>query len=225
MHPFSDAKIIDCWHKNARPWTNAVRTGRIESRRLVTDRALVDAIVSRGPRSVLDVGCGEGWLARELASRDIHVEGIDVVPELVAAAQRGGGGNFRVASYEDLATGTCKLCIDAMVCNFSLLGKESVEGLYTAIPSLLQPQGSVIVQTLHPVSACGDLPYKDGWRQGLWDGCGPDFTDPAPWYFRTLESWQRLFADNGLRLLEMREPQHPKTRIPASIIFIAAKSA
>lgn len=222
MHPFSDVKIIDCWHKNARSWTAAVRSGHIESRRLVTDRAVVDAVVSRRPHSVLDMGCGEGWLARELSSRGIHVEGIDVVPELVQAAQHGGGGHYRVASYEELAAGTFRLSCDVVVCNFSLLGKQSVEGLFNTMPSLLQPQGSVIVQTLHPVSACGDLPYKDGWRQGSWDGCGPDFTEPAPWYFRTLESWLRLFADSGMRVLEMREPLHPQTGKPVSMVFIAA---
>ena len=115
MHPFSDAKIIDCWHKNARPWTKAVRSGRIESRRLVTDQAMVDAVVSRAPRSVLDLGCGESWLTRELAGRGIHVQGFDVVPTLIQAARRSGGGNFQVASYEDIAAGKCRFTTDAVV--------------------------------------------------------------------------------------------------------------
>jgi hypothetical protein len=76
------------------------------------------------------------------------------------------------------------------------------------------------VQTLHPVAAGGDLPYRDGWRRGSWSGCGPGFIDPAPWYFRTLESWAVLFADNGFRLRETREPVHPETGSPASLIFI-----
>lgn len=109
-------------------------------------------------------------------------------------------------------------------CNFSLLGKQSVEALCKAVPALLNPQGSLIVQTLHPAAACGDLPHEDGWSQGSWDGCGQDFSDPAPWYFRTLESWLRLFADSGLRLLELREPLHPMTHNPVSMIFIAANS-
>jgi 2-polyprenyl-3-methyl-5-hydroxy-6-metoxy-1,4-benzoquinol methylase len=225
MDPFSDAKIIDSWHKNAAPWTAAVREKQIESRRLVTDQAIIDAILSRTPDSVLDIGCGEGWLARALAAHAIPVLGVDVVPELIRQAQSAGGGEFRVVSYQQISAGNLDTVADAVVCNFALLGKESVEDLFAAVPSLLNPHGTFIVQTLHPVAACGDSPYRDGWRAGSWRGFNSTFTDPAPWYFRTLESWKTLFADSGLRLLEIREPLHPQTQKPLSVIFIAAVSA
>lgn len=218
---FSDAKIVDSWEKNARPWTDAVREGQIDSRSKVTNQAIVDAILSRSPLSVLDIGCGEGWLARELAARNIHVVGVDAVPELIEIAQHAGGGDFRIASYEEIAAGKVKVSVDIMVCNFALLGKESVEGVFRTASSLLNPHGSFLVQTLHPVVACGDLPYQDGWWEGSWAGFSSNFRDPAPWYFRTLQSWIKLFVDSGLRLLEVREPIHPKTQKPASVIYIA----
>ncbi|HEY8683307.1 MAG TPA: class I SAM-dependent methyltransferase, partial [Rhodanobacter sp.] len=74
---------------------------------------------------------------------------------------------------------------------------------------------------LHPLTACGGQPYRDGWREGSWAGFTADFSDPAPWYFRTLESWVRLFSEHGLRLLELREPLHPQTRQPISLILMA----
>ncbi|MEW5305968.1 MAG: hypothetical protein WDW36_008476 [Sanguina aurantia] len=82
-----DSEIIDAWHANAAPWTVAVRAGDIASRRLVTDAAIIDAVLARAPRTVLDVGCGEGWLARALACRDIDVTGIDVVQALIDQAR------------------------------------------------------------------------------------------------------------------------------------------
>ena len=222
MPEFSDRRIVTSWHTNARPWTKAVQNQEIESRTLVTDQAIVQAVTSLRPRRVLDVGCGEGWLARSLADRGTEVVGVDVVPELIAEAQRLGGGRFRICSYEDMAAGRLRAeRFDTIICNFSLLGKDSVEQLLSALPRYIQPQGHVLIQTLHPVTAYGDRPYCDGWRPGSWDGFGPEFTDPAPWYFRTVESWVRLLRDNGFAILECREPVHPRTGKPASIIFVS----
>jgi 2-polyprenyl-3-methyl-5-hydroxy-6-metoxy-1,4-benzoquinol methylase len=221
MDPPNDTRIIDSWLRNALPWTAAVRENQIESRVLVTNQAIIDAVLSRSPSSVLDIGCGEGWLVRALAQHGIRGTGVDVVPALIDEARRRGGGDFRVASYEQLASGMLHSTSDVAVANFSLLGKESVERLIRCVPELLPPRGALIVQTLHPSIECGDLPYEDGWREGSWAGFSDAFSDPAPWYFRTVESWITLFVKSGLRLAEMREPRNPKSRKPASVIFIA----
>ena len=223
MDPLSDAKIIDSWQTNATPWTAAVREERIESRRLVTNQAIIDVVMSRRPASVLDIGCGEGWLTRALIDRGVtRIVGVDAIPALIDQARAGGGGEFRVASYEDVARGALEFTVDVAVANFALIGKDPVDALIMASPTLLQSGGALIVQTLHPVMACGDQPYKDGWRTGSWAGFSSDFSDPAPWYFRTLESWVDLIAQSGLRLIAMREPIHPTTNKPASVIFIAS---
>jgi len=218
---FSDAQIVDSWHTNAAPWTAAVRERQIESRRLVTDSAIIDAALSRAPGSALDIGCGEGWLVRALSDRGVRAVGVDVVPELVDHARRAGGGVFHVASYEAIAAGALDLRFDVAVANFSLIGRESVEHLLASASRLLVPGGSLVVQTLHPVVANGDARYEDGWRAGSWAGFSSDFSDPAPWYFRTIESWVRLFEASGLRLIDLREPLHPISARPASIIFVA----
>ena len=224
IDPLSDAKIVDSWHTNAAPWTDAVRERAIESRALVTDRAIVDTVMGRSPTTVLDVGCGEGWLVRALAERGVRATGVDVVPELVERARAAGTDDVRVASYEDIAGGAPNLRdvrVDVAVANFALIGRESVEGLVRALPRLLAPGGAFVVQTLHPLVATGDAPYEDGWRVGSWAGFGEAFTDPAPWYFRTTESWVRLLVSAGLRLVALREPVHPRTGRPASLILVA----
>jgi|TARA_R110000851_G_C12940380_1_gene552195 2-polyprenyl-3-methyl-5-hydroxy-6-metoxy-1,4-benzoquinol methylase len=223
MNPYSDEKIVDSWVKNASQWSSAVQGGHIESRNLITNKAIVEAVLSHSPKSVLDIGCGEGWLVRELSSQVPHLLGVDVVPDLIEQAKSAGGGHFLVVSYEDVAGGAVEGLFDVVVCNFSLLGKESVEALFVAIPAILNPGGALIVQTPHPMMA-GDLPYIDGWRGGSWTGFGSGFIDPAPWYFRTLENWVALFSGNGFRLLDVREPIHPKTHKPASIIFTGERS-
>ncbi len=223
MAELDEQKIIQSWRINAGSWTHAVREERIESRKLVTNQAIVDTILRYHPATVLDVGCGEGWLARKLAEQGAQVVGIDVIPALIESARRLGGGDFQVCSYEELANGCLRRQFDGIVCNFSLLGNESVANLFRAMPALLHDGGHVFVQTLHPYIACGDTPYTDGWRPGSWTGFGSEFSDPAPWYFRTVASWVRLFIDSGLALVELLEPLHPETNKPASIVFVGAK--
>ncbi|WP_336368285.1 class I SAM-dependent methyltransferase [Marinobacter sp. C2H3] len=214
-----DDKVLNSWHKNASAWTQAIRSGSIESRKRVTDAAIIEAVLSLAPASVLDIGCGEGWLLRALAGRVRTRVGVDAVSELIDQAQSAGGGTFCTAAYDDIANGTLNQRFDVAVCNFSLIGKAPVDALFQGADRFLNPGGSLVVQTLHPLIA-GEPPYTDGWRAGSWAGFGPAFKDPAPWYFRTLESWVRLFTGNGLALKEIREPVHPVTREAASVILI-----
>lgn len=223
MTELDEQKIVQSWQLNAGAWTHAVREEQIESRKLVTNQAIVETVLRYHAATVLDVGCGEGWLARKLAEQGAQVVGVDVVPALIENARQLGGGNFEVCSYEELAAGGLRRQFDGIICNFSLLGNESVTNLFKAMPALLHDRGHLFIQTLHPHIACGDAPYIDGWRSGSWTGFGPEFSDPAPWYFRTVVTWVKLFFDNGLALVELLEPLHPETNKPASIVFVGAK--
>jgi 2-polyprenyl-3-methyl-5-hydroxy-6-metoxy-1,4-benzoquinol methylase len=224
MDAARDAEIVVSWRKNAEAWTRAVRDQEIESRRVATDAAILKAVRARAPRVVLDVGCGEGWLTRALAAEGARVTGVDAVPALVERARGAGGGDFRVMTYEDVAAGALGVAYDAAVCNFSLIGKDPVDRLVRAMPSVLASGGALFVQTVHPLMTTGDLPYVDGWREGSWAGFGAEFTDPAPWYFRTVETWVALIVSAGLRLEGLREPIHPVTGRPASILFTAVRT-
>jgi 2-polyprenyl-3-methyl-5-hydroxy-6-metoxy-1,4-benzoquinol methylase len=218
----NDQQIIECWKRNSEPWTHAVRERLIHSRVLVTDAAIEKVILARSPSTVLDIGCGEGWLARRLADHGMEVLGIDVVPELIESARRKSDGRFEVMSYEALAEQGLPGAFDVCVCNFSLLGADATADVFAVVPSLLAPGGALIVQTLHPWSACGDQPYRDGWREGSWAGIDAKFGEPAPWYFRTLHSWTQLFSKSGLRIETILEPCHPETGLPASLIIAGA---
>jgi len=225
MINYSDKNITESWLQNAKPWVTAVRSNEIESRSLITNKAIIDTILGKAPKTVLDIGCGEGWLARELYKSDVSTLGIDVVPELVEAASREGSGIFRLLSYEELTQYSVKEKFDVIVCNFSLLGHKSVIKIFKTIPYMLNDHGYFIIQTIHPIAGCGDFKYEDGWRKGSWGGFSDNFTNPPPWYFRTLETWKALFQFNGFELSEIFEPLNPKTKNPASVIFVGELSA
>ncbi len=216
----NEKHIITSWLQNAKPWIQAITNDEIESRQLTTNEVIVNTLLKKAPKKVMDIGCGEGWLARVLHESGIKVHGIDIVPELVDEAKRLGGGSFQVLPYEDLPKGVIKEKFDVVVCNFSLLGNESVNHIFQSVKHLLNDNGFFIIQTIHPIAGCGEAEYKDGWRAGSWAGFNPKFTNPPPWYFRTLETWKSLFMQYEIRLSEILEPVNPKTGTFASIIFI-----
>ncbi|WP_420125494.1 class I SAM-dependent methyltransferase [Longimicrobium sp.] len=221
-----EAALIWSWMANADAWTRAVREGRIASRRLATDAAIVQAVAELQPGRVLDLGCGEGWLMRALAERGIEAIGLDVSLELVMAAEETGGGRYRCCSYDELVDDPTRAGgpYDAIACNFSLLSANLVP-LLTALRANLAPGGALVIQTVHPWTAAGDEGYADGWRTETFDAFGGEFAEPMPWYFRTLGSWTDALRGAGFRLATLREPIHPETGQPASLLMVAEIAA
>src|SRR5919107_3888749 len=122
-------RIRASWTENADAWTDAVRARRIPSRRLGTDAAVLATCLrvlaaSERPRA-LDVGCGEGWLARALAPHSAHVLGVDGSAELIAHARAASDEpnlSFEVATYEELrSTVRAPGPFDLVVANYALL--------------------------------------------------------------------------------------------------------
>lgn len=213
------------WNANAGAWTAAVRGGTIPSRALGTDAAIIDAVMARRPRRVLDVGSGEGWLARALSERGVEVTGIDGSPALVESARAAGGGTFYICDFASLATAPELRGerYDAIVCNFALLA-EDIAPILRALAGYLTPAGAVIIQTVHPWVARGEGGYRDGWRTETFAGMGDGFVEPMPWYFRTLESWMGVLVSSGLRIDGLREPRHPQTGDPLSLLVAVSVS-
>ena len=208
------------WTSNADVWAKAVRSHAIESRRLVTDDAVVAAVLDCGGTRVLDVGCGEGWLARRLSAEGREVVGFDGSRRLVELAIEGGGGTFELLDYDAFAADPTRLGrdFDVAVANFSLLGQPLAE-LLRALRRVVAPRGRLVIQTVHPA---GVGAADDGWREEHYEPLAPLAFEPMPWFFRTRASWVRELSAAGWRLAAAREPTSPATGAPASLILIAA---
>ncbi|WP_435605319.1 class I SAM-dependent methyltransferase [Pseudomonas knackmussii] len=220
------ARIQRSWQRNAEAWARVVREQRIESRRLVTDDAIVEAVLQGSPRRVLDIGCGEGWLCRVLAERGCESVGIDASAPLIELARQGGGGRYEVLSQEQLLgeEGAGLGRFDALVCNFALFAEDLLP-LLTALHNYLAPGGRLLIQTLHPWAACGDEPYADGWRLETFAAFGDEFAEPMPWYFRTFESWLAALHAGGWTLQALREPRRPDTGLACSLLLVAVEAS
>lgn len=218
----SSKTILQSWQANAGNWVQTVDHQEIESRKLVTNQAVVETVVHLHPNTVLDIGCGEGWLTRALIGKGMDVTGVDAIPELVANAQAKGPGKFLEASYRDIA-GKDALAghsYDLVVINFALIDQEETELLIHYLPNIINQDGYLVIQTLHPFSVIGNFAYKSSWQPGSWNGMKRQFVQPYDWYFRTLGDWIRLFNNANLEVEDMIEPLHPETQQPASVIFV-----
>lgn len=215
------ADLARSWIANARAWTDIVRAGGIASRRLATDAAIVRAVLARAPRRVLDLGCGEGWLARTLSAQGVTVVGVDASAPLIDAARQAGGGTFHVLSYADLAADPAMAGtdFDVIAINFALL-HDDVAPLLGALRRVLAPGGALLIQTVHPWNA--GPPYQDGWRVEDFRGFGDKGGwQTMPWYFRTLGSWLALLRTSGYAMTALHEPLHPETALPLSLLLTA----
>jgi 2-polyprenyl-3-methyl-5-hydroxy-6-metoxy-1,4-benzoquinol methylase len=223
----SPADLLDhSWDENAKAWTVTVRDGRIESRRVATDRAIVDAVLRHAPRRVLDVGCGEGWLCRALGKHGIDCVGVDGSADLIRAARSADPeGEYHLLRYGDIdrLTEIVKVsATDVAVCNFALL-HEQIARILVAVHAVLRPGGILLIQTVHPWAVSDGSDYVDGWRTEdfAWSSCR--FPKAMPWYFRTLESWTAVILDNGFVLDAIAEPLHPESRKPLSLLLAAVR--
>jgi 2-polyprenyl-3-methyl-5-hydroxy-6-metoxy-1,4-benzoquinol methylase len=217
----NEQKIINSWQANANNWIDIIDNNGIESRRLITNKSIVDAVCKVKPLTVLDIGCGEGWLSKELQQQGMDLTGVDVIPELIERAKGKVTGDFFVASYEEIYSGNIPFSksFDAIVINFALIGKESTENLLAYLPKLLTKAGKLFIQTLHPGSRKSINDYESGWKEGSWDGLGEQFSMPYQWYFRTMEDWLLLLSQSGFTKIKATEVVHPYSDKPLSVIF------
>jgi hypothetical protein len=212
-----EQEILQSWQANANNWVHVLDNALLPARTLVTNNAIIQTIKKYNPVSVVDVGCGEGWLCRALQLHNINTIGFDAIENLVnTCIERDKTGLYFTASYNDNELIKNKIFQKASlaICNFSLIGNKSTNSVIETLALCNMP---IIIQTLHADNIEDN--QQSGWKNGSWAGMEDYFTMPYKWYYRTLEDWYVLFKNNNLNVKEVVAPIHPVTQKPASIIF------
>lgn len=146
-----------------RLWINPVRVGFF-SRVLRQERAL-----EQGRRRILDVGCGGGVLAEELARVGLEVTGIDPAPESIEAARAhaavsGLSIDYRTGTGEHLpfADGSFEL----VACCDVLEHVDDVEPVMGEIARVLAPGGLFLFDTINRtfISKLAIIKVMQEWR-------------------------------------------------------------
>ena len=173
-----------------------------------------------GARLVVDVGTGEGQIARLAASTGARVVGVDASwAQLEAAARRGGGASYARADAHRLPFADRSFDV-ALIC----LVLEHVEDLGAALDEIsrvLLPGGRLLLALNHPLLQAPGSGWIDDhilgeqyWRIGPYLREDRSLEEVSkgvvlPFVHRPLSAYVNGLADRGLVVTRMEEPAPP----------------
>ena len=219
----------EAWEHGAQAWTALVRGGG-DAPYAWNAPAFFELLPPPG-RLTVDVGCGEGRVARELTQRGHRVVGVDASPALVRLAREADPeGDYRVADaaalpLEDGAA-------DLVVAFMALHDVEDLDGAIREAARVLECGGRLCFAILHPVATAGELA-----------GDGPDaafvlerpYFEPAAierplgafmilQFHRPIATYARVLEEHGFAIEALREVA-TRRRAPGSIpMFLHARA-
>ncbi|MEM6396862.1 MAG: class I SAM-dependent methyltransferase [Bacteroidota bacterium] len=202
---------LHTYQQNAPAWLVTIDQNEIPSREW-TNPAILHAARSLQPQSILDVGCGEGWLLRTLAAPDGNYNppekrvGIDGVPALIeAASKRDPAGQYLTIPYDQLSADADLGSFELIICNYSLFGKESVVELLQKLTHFISPKGYLLIQTIHDTV----FPDPSRWVEEDWCAMKQNYQGGYKWYYRSLAEWNRDFEQSGWSMFRYIETSKP----------------
>jgi SAM-dependent methyltransferase len=113
-------------------------------------------IVPAAGELTLDIGCGEGRVARALCGRGHRVLAIDASPTLAGLAAT--HDDAQTALVADAAALPVRdACADQAVAFMSLQDVDDLDGAVRAVGRALRPGGQLCLAILHPLSTAGSF--------------------------------------------------------------------
>jgi SAM-dependent methyltransferase len=216
------------WDRLARWWVEGFTEGAdLEYAEQILPIAVAEL---GGMARVVDLGCGEGHLARAIAERGTQVTGIDTSAALLSVARQRGGaiGSSSVVPPALIQADLGSLPIragsaDAALISLVLEHVEHIESVFSEVAAILRPGGRLCLFLNHPVTQTPGSgliddqmldPPEQYWRIGpyLVESIDVEQVDRnvfIPFVHRPLSRYLNAAAAAGLLVEHMIEPEPP----------------
>jgi SAM-dependent methyltransferase len=206
------------WERNARWWQREFTAGADPE---YTEQILpLVAHHLAGAGRVLDIGCGEGQIARRVADAGAAVVGLDPAwSQVTEARERGGGPTYLRARAEALP---CRDgSFDAVVVCAALEHVDAYETAIREVARVLVPDGRFVLVLCHPLLQAPGSGWVDDrilgeqyWRVGSYLRPDRRFDEVAPgvhllFHHRPLSAYVHVMGAAGLVVTDMEEPSPP----------------
>ena len=223
----SHQDVIGSWDQAAEEFASFFAEGDEFYHKHIINPCLIDLLGDLGRKTILDVGCGEGHLARYLADqthRSIQVIGIDASEKMIRIAREKSQDfsdclAFQQGDMTDLA-GVPSGFFDIAICNAALMDIKNYTQAIKEVARTLKAQGAFVFSILHPcfhTPGSGWLKDKDdnivGWRVDsyyanlAWKWTPKSRMSRETYCFhRTLADYVTALREAGFVITDLREP-------------------
>jgi ubiquinone/menaquinone biosynthesis C-methylase UbiE len=124
---------------------------------------LLRVLAPKKGEKILDLACGQGFFAREIAKSGATVVGADIAPELIKEAQKHASGViYHVAPASQLSFAK-EGEFDAVVCILALQNIEDISAVCREVKRVLTQGGRFLLVLNHPAFR---VPKRSSWG---WD--------------------------------------------------------
>lgn len=228
--PDEEPDTVTSYTENAGFWVKIIREDLDRYRLGLTNPAVLTAVGDVRGLTVLDGGCAEGYLSRELARRGASVSGVDICAPLVNAAmdaadEEGLNITYGVANLADLPAPDGRY--DVVVLNHVAQDIPNLAPVFAELSRVTKTGGRVVLMMLHPCfySAHAEREAADkpptpadyfavrAVRQPF-VVAGVESPAEVTVWLRPLEEYARLLTDNGFVITGLSEP-HPSPEMVA----------
>ena len=186
-------------------------------------------------KQILDVGCGQGVLARLLTKRGAHVTGVDLSEKLLQiATQYNYTEGFAITYLQDDAQFLSKVpaeTFDGAVSNLSLMDIQDIRLAFAAVKRVLKPSGWFLFTVTHPCFRVPMAEYEAAenkelvkigrgyFREGSWDPNNPvGKAGEVGEHHRMLSTYINELAKANLVIEYAREPETSESDLPTILL-------